>query len=88
MLTNRTAVVYGAGGVIGGAVARAFARDGARVSLTGRTRAKVRAVANDIPATGTGFPTACAAIQTIARPWSSSIADHGSTRPSVVSRRK
>ena len=31
MLDNKIAVVYGAGGAIGGAVARAFAREGARV---------------------------------------------------------
>jgi 3-oxoacyl-[acyl-carrier protein] reductase len=31
-------VIYGAGGAIDGAVARAFAREGARVFLAGRTR--------------------------------------------------
>jgi hypothetical protein len=30
---NRTAIIYGAGGAVGGAVARALARDGAAVSL-------------------------------------------------------
>ncbi len=35
LLKNKTAVVYGAGGAIGSAVARAFAREGARVFLTG-----------------------------------------------------
>jgi NAD(P)-dependent dehydrogenase (short-subunit alcohol dehydrogenase family) len=38
MLTNKIAVIDGASGGIGGAVARAFARDGARVFLTGRDR--------------------------------------------------
>ena len=33
MLENKVAVIYGAGGPIGGAVARAFAREGARVCL-------------------------------------------------------
>ncbi len=33
LLENKNAVIYGAGGAIGGAVARAFARDGARVFL-------------------------------------------------------
>ena len=42
-------MIYGAGGGIGGAVARAFAREGARVFLAGRRRAPVEAVANDIP---------------------------------------
>lgn len=51
LLENRNAVIYGAGGGIGGAVARAFAREGARVYLAGRTRAKLDAVAGDITAT-------------------------------------
>ena len=37
MLDNKVAVIYGAGGAIGGAVARAFAREGARSFSTGRT---------------------------------------------------
>jgi NAD(P)-dependent dehydrogenase (short-subunit alcohol dehydrogenase family) len=36
LLENKTAVIYGAGGAIGGAVAQAFAREGARVFATGR----------------------------------------------------
>jgi len=48
LLENKVAVIYGAGGPIGGAVARAFAREGARVFLAGRTQAKLDAVANDI----------------------------------------
>ena len=48
MLENKTAVIYGAGGAIGGAVARAFAREGAKVFLTGRDMAKVDAVAEEI----------------------------------------
>jgi NAD(P)-dependent dehydrogenase (short-subunit alcohol dehydrogenase family) len=36
MLTNKVAVIYGASGAIGGAVAGAFAREGATVFLTGR----------------------------------------------------
>ena len=43
LLEDKTAVIYGAGGAIGGAVARAFAREGARLFLTGRDRAKVDA---------------------------------------------
>jgi len=54
MLKNKVAVIYGAGGAIGGAVARAFAREGAKVFLTGRKRAPVEAVASDIVAAG-GF---------------------------------
>jgi 3-oxoacyl-[acyl-carrier protein] reductase len=48
MLENKTAVIYGGGGAVGGAVARAFADAGARVHLAGRTRARLEAVAKDI----------------------------------------
>src|SRR5262245_15148208 len=57
LLQNKNAVIYGAGGAIGGAVAHAFAREGARVFLTGRKRAPVEAVARDIVAAG-GFAEA------------------------------
>jgi NAD(P)-dependent dehydrogenase (short-subunit alcohol dehydrogenase family) len=52
LLEDKNAVVYGAGGAIGGAVARAFAGHGARVFLTGRHLAAVDAVARDIRAAG------------------------------------
>ena len=52
LLVNKTAVIYGAGGAIGGAVARAFAREGARLFLTGRHVAKADAVAEEIVAAG------------------------------------
>jgi 3-oxoacyl-[acyl-carrier protein] reductase len=48
LLENRTAVVYGGGGAIGGAVARAFADAGAGVYLAGRTRSRLEKVAADI----------------------------------------
>jgi NAD(P)-dependent dehydrogenase (short-subunit alcohol dehydrogenase family) len=48
LLDHKTAVVYGAGGAIGSAVARAFAREGAEVHLAGRTRATLEAVAQRI----------------------------------------
>ena len=48
MLKDKVAVIYGAGGAIGGAVARGFAAEGARLFLTGRHRAPVEAVAKDI----------------------------------------
>lgn len=48
LLEDKVAVVYGAGGAIGGAVARTFAREGARVFVTGRHRAPVDAVALEI----------------------------------------
>jgi NAD(P)-dependent dehydrogenase (short-subunit alcohol dehydrogenase family) len=52
MLSGKGAVVYGAGGAIGGAVARAFAREGARVFLTGRHLASVELLAKEIEAAG------------------------------------
>jgi NAD(P)-dependent dehydrogenase (short-subunit alcohol dehydrogenase family) len=48
MLNDKVAVIYGAGGAIGGAVARAFAREGAKLFLTGHFVAPVEAVAKDI----------------------------------------
>ena len=48
LLENKVAVIYGAGGSIGGAVARAFAKEGARVFLTGPHRASLEAVAKDV----------------------------------------
>lgn len=48
LLKNKVAVIYGAGGAIGGAVARAFAAEGARLFLAGRRLAQVEAVAGEI----------------------------------------
>jgi len=59
MLKDKVAVIYGAGGAIGGAVARAFACEGARLFLTGRVRSRVDAVATDIVSAG-GFAEAAA----------------------------
>jgi 3-oxoacyl-[acyl-carrier protein] reductase len=52
LLEHKNAVIYGGGGAIGGAVARAFAREGAHLFLAGRTLAKVEAVAEEITAAG------------------------------------
>lgn len=52
MLQNKNAVIYGAGGSLGGAVAKAFAAAGARVFLTGRNIASVQKVADEIIALG------------------------------------
>jgi NAD(P)-dependent dehydrogenase (short-subunit alcohol dehydrogenase family) len=52
LLENKVAVIYGAGGPIGGAVAHAFAREGARVFLAGRTQSKLDQVAAEIRSTG------------------------------------
>jgi 3-oxoacyl-[acyl-carrier protein] reductase len=58
LLENKVAVIYGAGGPIGGAVARAFAGQGARVFLAGRSWAKLDQVANAIRTNGGAAETA------------------------------
>jgi NAD(P)-dependent dehydrogenase (short-subunit alcohol dehydrogenase family) len=52
MLENKVALIYGAGGAIGSAVARAFASDGANLFLTGRHLAPVELVAKDVASAG------------------------------------
>jgi NAD(P)-dependent dehydrogenase (short-subunit alcohol dehydrogenase family) len=52
LLERKNAIVYGAGGGIGGGVARTFAGEGATVFLAGRTRTPLEAVAADIQAAG------------------------------------
>jgi len=52
LLDGKVAVLYGASGNVGRAVARSFAREGATVYLTGRTLAAVEAVARQIRADG------------------------------------
>jgi len=52
MLKDKVAVIYGAGGAIGSAVARAFASEGAKLFLAGRHLAPVEAVAKDIVSAG------------------------------------
>jgi 3-oxoacyl-[acyl-carrier protein] reductase len=52
LLENKNAVIYGAGGSIGSAVARAFAREGARVFLAGRTQGNLDEVAEQIRSAG------------------------------------
>jgi 3-oxoacyl-[acyl-carrier protein] reductase len=48
LLEDKNAVIYGGGGKVGGAVARAFAREGAKVFLTGRTLESLEEVAEEI----------------------------------------
>jgi NAD(P)-dependent dehydrogenase (short-subunit alcohol dehydrogenase family) len=52
LLEGKHAIVYGAGGGIGGEVARTFAREGARMFLAGRTREPLETVTDDIRAAG------------------------------------
>ncbi len=58
LLQGKNAVIYGGGGSVGGAVARAFAREGATVHLAGRTMASLEAVADEIRAAGGKAETA------------------------------
>ena len=52
LLEHKNAIINGAGGAVGGAIARAFAREGAKVFLAGRTLASIEAVAREIRAAG------------------------------------
>jgi 3-oxoacyl-[acyl-carrier protein] reductase len=52
LLEGKNAVIYGGGGKVGGAVARAFAREGARVFLAGRTLKSLEEVAQEIRSAG------------------------------------
>lgn len=56
-LENKVAIVYG-DGAIGGAIAKAFAREGASVFLTGRTLTKLDAIADGILSGGGAIETA------------------------------
>lgn len=52
LLAGRNAVVYGAAGAMGGAISRAFAREGATVFLAGRRQEPVQAIAEEITTAG------------------------------------
>jgi 3-oxoacyl-[acyl-carrier protein] reductase len=58
LLEGKTAVIYGGAGSIGGAAARAFAREGARVFIAGRTLSALEAVAEEIRSAGGAAETA------------------------------
>jgi NAD(P)-dependent dehydrogenase (short-subunit alcohol dehydrogenase family) len=55
LLQDKYAVIYGAGGPVGAAVSRAFARESAKVALAGRSTAKLDELAQDIAA---AYPSA------------------------------
>jgi len=57
LLKNKNAVIYGGGGSLGGAIARAFAKEGARVFLAGRHMEPLGIVVADIRNAG-GFAEA------------------------------
>ncbi|NEW25443.1 SDR family NAD(P)-dependent oxidoreductase [Nocardia cyriacigeorgica] len=58
LLDNKTAVIYGAAGAIGSAIAASFAAEGANCFLVGRTAATLDAVADKIRADGGRAETA------------------------------
>ncbi len=58
LLENKNAIVYGGSGSVGGAVARVFAREGAKVFLAGRTLATLDEVAEEIRSAGVVAETA------------------------------
>jgi 3-oxoacyl-[acyl-carrier protein] reductase len=58
LLADKNAVVYGGAGSVGRAVARAFAGEGARVFLAGRTLATLDEVARELAAEGGAVETA------------------------------
>ncbi len=58
LLEDKNAVIYGGAGSIGGAVGRAFAREGARVFLAGRTLTRLDKVAAEIRSAGGAAETA------------------------------
>ena len=58
MLHGKTALIYGGGGAVGGAVARAFAAEGAVVYIAGRTESRLEKVARDIREAGGTAETA------------------------------
>ena len=57
LLDDKQAVIYGGGGNVGGAVARAFAREGATVHLAGRNLRTLERVAGDIRDAGGTAPS-------------------------------
>ncbi len=58
LLEGKNAVIYGAGGAIGGAAARAFAREGASLYLAGRRAEPLAALADEIRGQGGAAMTA------------------------------
>ena len=52
LLAGKVTVIYGAAGAIGGAVSRAFAREGAQLFLAGRTLENVKALESELKQSG------------------------------------
>jgi 3-oxoacyl-[acyl-carrier protein] reductase len=58
LLQDKNTVIFGGGGAMGSAIARAFAREGARVFIAGRSPDRLEAVADDIRRAGGAVQTA------------------------------
>src|SRR5262245_36488893 len=52
LLADKVAVIYGASGAVGSTIARAFAREGAQLCLSGHRLSEVALVAQEISAAG------------------------------------
>ena len=72
LLENKNAVIYGGGGAIGGAVARAFAREGAKAHLAGHTLTRLE---EDYYLGGLQVPFE--AIESMRRQLSAELGSHG-----------
>lgn len=68
LLEGKTAIIYGGGGSIGVAVARAFVREGATVHLAGRTRERLEAAAASIGDGGGGGAVRVATVDALDQP--------------------
>ena len=80
-LHNRNAVIYGGGGSLGSTIAKAFAKEGAKVFLAGRNLSRVQQVADEIVDAG-GFAIAASVDATSESEVSAfveSVADKGAT---------
>ena len=90
LLENKNCIIYGAGGGIGGGVARTFAREGANLFLTGRTRDSLEAVAEEVRGAGGSAEVAVLDASTAKRSRSTPAASPrrrgASTSPSTWSR--
>src|SRR5262245_46974381 len=81
LLQDKIAVIYGGGGAVGGAAARAFASEGARVVLVGRSAGSLAQVASEIQSGGGSADTAivdAADSPSIERHLDAVVANHGS----------
>ena len=80
-LHNRNAVIYGGGGSLGSTIAKAFAKEGAKVFLAGRNLSRVQQVADEIVDAG-GFAIAAsfdATSESEVSAFVESVADKGAT---------